>query len=557
MTTRRPDRSGFFDRQRIVAGPHFNRWLIPPAALAIHLSIGTAYGFSVFLQPLTRVLGIAAPLRCAGAESLWRDLVATGCDWRVSDLGWVYTLFFVFLGTAAAVWGGWLERAGPRRAGLVAALCWSSGQLIAAVGIACHQLWLLWLGLGAVGGIGLGLGYILPVSILIRWFPDRRGIAGGLAVMGFGGGAMIGAPLSNLLMGGFRTARSVGAWQTFVVLALLYLAAMIAGAVGFRLPPEGWSPARAPTKRTAAGNVPTGNVPAGSVPVRIVHRSRQFWLLWSVLGLNVSAGIGMLGVAALMLQELFGGQLLGRPGVMFAELGPAQRAAAAGIAAGFTGLLSLFNIAGRLFWAALSDRIGRRAVFRCFSVLGIAFYAVAPAVARSHDMMLFVGLFCLLISQFGGAFATMPAYVADIFGPAHVGAIQGRILTAWSVAGIVGPVLVNYMREAQLAGGVPASAAYDLTLYILAGMLAVALVANEAVRPLAPRWFAGDASSPSPAAAAAAPVLPSGPARLSGRAVVRVWLLLAWSGVGLPLAWGVWMTAVKTLALFGLHGPGN
>ena len=352
--------AGFFDRRRIIARPGFNRWFVPPAALAIHLCIGTAYGFSVFLQPLSRVLGVTAPVRCASRMGLWGALFTTDCDWRISDLGWIYTLFFVFLGTAAALWGGWLERVGPRKAGLVAAVCWSSGQLIAALGIVCHQLWLLWLGFGAVGGIGLGLGYILPVSTLMKWFPDRRGIAGGLAVMGFGGGAMISAPLANLLMNAFGTPVSVGVWQTFIVLSAIYFVAMAAGAVGFRLPPVGWQPPRGSSRAIATANV----------HFSVVHRTVQFWLLWSILCLNVSAGIGMLGIASLMLQEVFGGQLLGLPGLSFLNLSNDQRVTAAGVAAGFTGLLSLFNIAGRLFWAALSDRIGRKAVFYCFFHLG-------------------------------------------------------------------------------------------------------------------------------------------------------------------------------------------
>jgi MFS family permease len=231
---------GLLTRERIIAKEGFNRWLVPPSALAIHLCIGMAYGFSVFWLPLSRAIGIKDPVECPDL-TLIQSLFTTSCDWRIADLGWMYTLFFVFLGSSAAIWGGWLERAGPRKAGLVAALCWGGGFWISAVGIYTHQLWLMWLGSGVIGGIGLGLGYISPVSTLIKWFPDHRGMATGMAIMGFGGGAMIGAPLAELLMSGgtlfslapigidyaitlpgFRSASSVGVWQTFVVLGVAY-----------------------------------------------------------------------------------------------------------------------------------------------------------------------------------------------------------------------------------------------------------------------------------------------------------------------------------------------
>src|SRR3954447_13994376 len=223
--------AGILDRERIIAKPGFNRWLVPPAALAIHLCIGMAYGFSVFWLPLTRAIGVQKSVACPDM-TLIGSLFTTSCDWKVSDLGWMYTLFFVFLGSSAAIWGGWLERAGPRKAGVVAAVCWCGGLLISALGVYVHQLWLMWLGSGVIGGIGLGLGYISPVSTLIKWFPDRRGMATGMAIMGFGGGAMIGAPLANLLMNHFKTETSVGVWQTFVTLAVIYFVFMLGGAFG-------------------------------------------------------------------------------------------------------------------------------------------------------------------------------------------------------------------------------------------------------------------------------------------------------------------------------------
>ena len=234
----------FLERDLIIAKAGFNRWLVPPAALAVHLCIGMAYGFSVFWLPLSRLLGIDKSVACRPGTGIINALVTTTCDWKVSQLGWTYTLFFVFLGSSAAIWGGWLERSGPRKAGFVSAICWSFGLMIAALGIVRHQLWLVWLGTGAIGGIGLGLGYISPISTLVKWFPDRRGMATGMAIMGFGGGAMIGAPLANKLMLFFRTPHSLGVWQTFVVLGVVYLAFMMGGAFGYRVPPPGWRPER-------------------------------------------------------------------------------------------------------------------------------------------------------------------------------------------------------------------------------------------------------------------------------------------------------------------------
>src|SRR5436853_5533054 len=212
----------FLDRERTIAGPGFSRWLVPPAALAIHLCIGMAYGFSVFWLPLSKAIGMTTAHACPKDMSLFAELFASNCDWRIASLGWMFTLFFVFLGSSAALWGGWLERAGPRKAGIVSAVCWCGGLLMSAVGVSTHQLWLMWLGSGVIGGIGLGLGYISPVSTLIKWFPDRRGMATGMAIMGFGGGAMIGAPLANLLIQHFKASGSAGVWQTFLAMAAIY-----------------------------------------------------------------------------------------------------------------------------------------------------------------------------------------------------------------------------------------------------------------------------------------------------------------------------------------------
>src|ERR1700733_14913156 len=270
---------GFFSRERIVAGPGFNRWLVPPAALAIHLCIGMAYGFSVFWLPLSKAIGITSSVACPADMGLLARLTTTTCDWKVSLLTWTFTFFIVVLGLAAAVWGGWLERVGPRKAGVVAALCWCGGLVAGAVGILTHQLWVLWLGSGVLGGVGLGLGYISPVSTLIKWFPDRRGMATGLAIMGFGGGAMIGAPLADRLMKFYATASSVGAWQTFLTLAAIYFVFMIGGALSYRVPTEGWQPAGWTPKRT----VGSGLITSENVSLSVAWRTPQFWLLWGGL----------------------------------------------------------------------------------------------------------------------------------------------------------------------------------------------------------------------------------------------------------------------------------
>jgi MFS family permease len=535
--------AGLLDREKIVAKAGFNRWLVPPAALCIHLCIGMAYGFSVFWLPLSRAIGITKSNACPDM-TLLGELFTTTCDWRISSLGWMYTLFFVVLGSSAALWGGWLERAGPRKAGVVAALCWCGGLVISAVGVITHQLWVMWLGSGVIGGIGLGLGYISPVSTLVKWFPDRRGMATGMAIMGFGGGAMIGAPLADLLMNLFRTSDSVGVWQTFIAMGAIYFVFMMVGAFGYRVPPPGWRP---------AGWTPPDNANAmitqKHVHLRDAHKTAQFWLIWGVLCLNVSAGIGVIGMASPMLQEIFGGSLIGHPELKFLDLDDSQRAAIAAIAAGFTGLISLFNIGGRFFWASMSDYIGRKNTYYTFFLLGIALYAAAPWAAHAGNKALFVAFFCVILSMYGGGFATVPAYLADVFGTQFVGAIHGRLLTAWSTAGIIGPVVVNYIREAQIAAGVPRDSVYDFTMYILAGMLVLGFVCNLMVRPLADRWFMKPEEvvklqAQGSGAATAGGSFGIGKGGLDEKAA------LFWAFVGIPLAWGVWITLTNAMKIF-------
>ncbi len=480
--------AGLLSRERIIAQPGFNRWLVPPAALAIHLSIGMAYGFSVFWLPLSRAIGITAPVPCPASLGFLEMLVATGCDWKISTLGWMFTLFFVFLGSSAAVFGRWLEHAGPRKAGVVAAFCWGGGFLISALGVHLHQIWLMWLGSGVIGGCGLGLGYISPVSTLIKWFPDRRGMATGMAIMGFGGGAMIGAPLADILMKHFATATSVGVEQTFLTMGAIYFVAMLAGAFGYRLPAADWKPAgwSAPVQQSAM-------ITSRHVHVDQAWKTPQFWLLWAVLCLNVSAGIGVIGMASPMIQEVFGGKLIGSPGLALRELDEARKAQLATLGAAFAALLSVFNIAGRIWWASLSDYIGRQRTYFVFFALGAVLYALAPFAGRIGSVTLFVALFCIILTMYGGGFATIPAYLADMFGTQFVGATHGRLLTAWSAAGILGPVLVNYIREYQIERGVPSAQAYNVTMYVLTGLLLAGFFCNLAVRPVAERWFMSDA----------------------------------------------------------------
>jgi MFS family permease len=498
-TTALAESAPLLSKERIIAPPSFNRWLVPPAALAIHLSIGMAYGLSVFWLPLSKAIGITK---------------SAPDDWKISTLTWTFTLAIVFLGSSAAMFGRWVEREGPRKAGVVAGICWAGGFFISAVGIQLHQIWLLYLGSGVVGGCGLGLGYISPVSTLIKWFPDRRGMATGLAIMGFGGGAMIGTPLADFLMKRFATPESVGVWQTFAVLGAMYFVAMTAGAFGYRLPAPGWQPAGwtpPPDDHVAADT--------GSVPVERAWTTPQFWFLWGVLCMNVTAGIAVLAIASPMIQEIFKGRVT------------------ASAAAGFTSLLSLFNIGGRIFWASLSDRIGRKPTYMIFFALGMLLYASAPSAGASGSLALFVAIFCVILTMYGGGFATIPAYLADSFGVGHVSAIHGRLLTAWSVAGVIGPQLVSYIREFQIGRGVLASEAYTLTMYILVALLGVGLICNLAVRPVDSRLFTL-APARKAASGGSGDVAPAGEWGL----VAFGWLL-----AGVPIAWGM----TKTITLVG------
>jgi MFS family permease len=438
--------ASLLDRESTVAPVGFNRFLVPPAAVAVHLSIGQAYAFSTFNLPLTKLIGITHS--------------APG-DWDLKQVGWIFSIAIVFLGSSAAVFGRWVEKVGPRKSMFTAALCFGGGFLVSAFGIHLHQLWLIYLGYGVLGGCGLGIGYISPVSTLIKWFPDRPGMATGMAIMGFGGGALIAAPLSVMLMDHFKTAKSNGVLETFVTMGVIYFMYMMIGVYSVRVPAHDWKPAGwvAPLK-------PKQLVTTANVAVDMAWRTPQFWLLWGVLCMNVSAGIGVIGQASPMIQEIFAGRV-----------SPA-------VAASFVGLISLFNMVGRIFWASTSDYIGRRNTYMIFFLLGIVLYSSVPTLGHLGSIPLFVAAFCIILSMYGGGFATIPAYLRDMFGTYQVGAIHGRLLTAWSVAGVLGPVLVNYIRQYQIDNGVPKAQAYSITMYIMCGLLLIGFLCNFAMRPV-------------------------------------------------------------------------
>ena len=458
--------NSFFSKEKITAGAGFNRWVVPIAALAIHLSIGQIYAYSVFNEPLTRVIGI---------EQSAED------DWSLATLGWIFSLALFCLGASAAIFGKWVERVGPRLTMFVAAVCFSSGFLISALGVHLHIVWLLYLGNGIIGGIGLGLGYISPVSTLIKWFPDKPGMATGLAIMGFGGGAMIASPLSVTLMDSFSSISSVGIIETFVVMACIYLCLMMIGVFIVRIPGEDWKPSGFdPSTQESNPMITTGNVLADNA-----IRTPQFYLLFVVLMLNVTAGIGVLGQASVMIQEIFSEEVVG-----------AQHAITAGKAAGFVGLLSLFNMLGRFFWSSLSDWIGRRNTYIIFFLLGICLYCAIPGIGSMGSALLFVIAFCIILSMYGGGFATIPAYLRDMFGTLQVGAIHGRLLLAWSAAAIIGPVLINYIREYQLEVQLMSkNEVYSTTMYIMAGLLVVGLIANLMIKPVHKKYHQAPAST--------------------------------------------------------------
>ena len=471
-------------RDRIVATSGFNRWKVPPASIAIHLCIGSVYAWSIYNPPLTRLFGVVTP--------------ASG-DWSLQDVTWVFSVAIVFLGLAAALAGHWLDKVGPRLVGTAAAVLWGGGYIVGSIGILTHQLWLLYFGYGVLGGCGLGLGYVSPVSTLIKWFPDRRGMATGMAIMGFGGGAMIGAPLkryfiqmfyeapeylgttdqvslvteagrrfvesagqqievvvvganevANMLVPGSEGVYvvgtgSAGVAQTFMVLGLLYFVVMLIAAFSYRVPaddwkPEGWTP---PEEDAESNKMITSH----NVDIEEAMKTPQFYKLWIVLCMNVSAGIGVLGVASTMMREIFGTTLPDIVDGAFAAL--------------YVSMISVFNMVGRFIWASSSDYIGRKNTYWIFFALGIVLYCSVPFAANQVSvspavmwLVLFYGATMIIFTMYGGGFATIPAYLADVFGTKYVGGIHGRLLTAWSTAGVVGPLAITSLRENAVANAI-------------------------------------------------------------------------------------------------------
>jgi|TARA_B110000438_G_scaffold301738_1_gene357414 MFS family permease len=556
--------AGLLSKERIIAPPGYNRWLVPLASVAIHLCIGSVYAWSIYNPSLTRVFGV---------------VTSAADDWSLSEVVWVFTVAIIFLGLAAAFAGRWLEKVGPRMVGVVAACCWGGGYLVGAVGIMTHQLWLLYLGYGVIGGCGLGLGYVSPVSTLIRWFPDRRGMAAGMAIMGFGGGAMIGTPIKEYFIrmfyqapeylgtaaevnlvteAGRRFAEIGGALQevviigaaeirdmtiagpegvyvvnsgatgvaeTFVVIGIIYLLVMLLAAFSYRIPaanwkPEGWVEPAAESKATL--------ISSKNVDIDVALKTPQFYQLWIVLCLNVTAGIGVLGVARTMITEIFGSSL--------------PETVDASFAATYVVMISAFNMVGRFIWASTSDYIGRRNTYWIFFVLGIALYLSVPYSAQQVSvnpstiwLIYFYAATMIIFTMYGGGFATIPAYLADIFGTKYVGGIHGRLLTAWSTAGVLGPLAITSLRQNSINNAIsdlvskiepsaflaqfgapveqldllvsqnsvtiarlmeiapagtadPTSSLYNSTMFLMAALLAIALVSNALMKPVNPKY---------------------------------------------------------------------
>lgn len=409
------------------------RWRIPLGAVLVHVCIGSVYAWSTFNRPIQQLLPEA--------------------PWWFSPPYTTFTTALALLGLSAAFGGPWVERRGPRVAATAAGLCFGTGLLVGGLGLALRQSWLVFAGMGLVGGVGCGLGYISPVSTLVKWFPDRRGMATGLAIMGFGGGAFVAGFLNVRLMAW------LGVAQTVMVLGVVYLVVMLLGARLLQRPPEGWLP---------PGYTPS---PAQAAQVSLTRnqaiRTLPFALLWGMLFINVTAGIGILAQASPMMQDMFGRT-------------PVEAAAV-------VSLISLFNAGGRFAWASASDYIGRRATYLIFFTAQVGLFLLIPALAAAGQWWPFQVCLFVVFTMYGGGFATIPAYLADIFGSGHVGAIHGALLTAWSAAAIAGPVIITELASQARAGlppGAPLAGIYDTPLQVLAGLLAVGAVLTTQVRAL-------------------------------------------------------------------------
>ena len=561
--------SSFFSKERIVAQEGFNRWRVPPASIAIHLCIGSVYAWSIYNPALTKVVGVVA---------------SSADDWTLTEVVWIFTVAILVLGLAAAFAGKWLEEVGPRTVGIVAAFCWGGGYIVGSLGIYLNQVWLLYLGYGVIGGCGLGLGYVSPVSTLIRWFPDRRGMATGMAIMGFGGGAMLGTPLKEYFLQKFYRAPeylgsidsldliteagrrfvqiggelkevvvvganevsgmivpgdpgvyllgtgSVGAWQTFLFIGLIYFIVMLIAALSYRIPREGWTPEgwTPPSKSVSDKKMIT----QGNVDIDQALKTPQFYQLWIVLCFNVTAGIGVIGVAKTMITDIFGSAL---PGIVDGAF-----------AATYVLMISVFNMIGRVLWAGSSDFIGRKNTYWIFFVGGIVLYLSIPFAAQQVSvhptvfwLVFFYAATMIIFTFYGGGFATIPAYLADIFGTHHVGGIHGRLLTSWSTAGVLGPLAITTLRQNSLSNSIhelaarvdptkfaetfgagidkldlliekktvtlaklleisppgtvdPTPSLYNTTMYLMAFLLLLALISNAFMKPVHPKHHIND-----------------------------------------------------------------
>lgn len=506
----------FLDRRHTVAPHGYNRWLIPPAALAIHLCIGQAYATSVYKSSMVAHFGSS-----------------------LTAVGIVFSIAIVMLGLSAAVLGTWVDRVGPRKAMFTAACAWALGFFVGAAGIATTQLWLVYLGYGVIGGIGLGIGYISPVSTLIKWFPDRPGLATGLAIMGFGGGAMVASPLSRQLLSFFdgeydptvsgSLASGSALTMLFVSLGVIYFLVMMIGVSNVRVPPPGWAPEGFdPATLTAkSGLITDQNVSAANA-----IRTPQFWMLWVVLFCNVTAGIGILEQAAPMIQDFFRGP-------------DGSSSVAVAAAGGFVGLLSLFNMAGRFVWSSTSDKIGRKPIYMVYLGVGIVLYLLL-ALAGSTSTAIFVLVAAIILSFYGGGFSTVPAYLRDLFGTFQVGAIHGRLLTAWSAAGVAGPLIINGFLDAQGTPGKLTAADYRPALFTMVGVLAVGFIANLLVKPVASRFH--EPASAVEAATADLRTVDIEEGAAAGGGSSRVYL--SWAVVLALLAYGVLQTLITASKLF-------
>ncbi|MDX6247590.1 MAG: hypothetical protein QOF10_950 [Kribbellaceae bacterium] len=445
------------DREHTIAPPGYSRWLIPPAALAVHLCIGQAYATSVYKTSMVKHF-----------------------DASQTAIGVIFSIAIVMLGLSAAIGGTWVERNGPRKAMFVSACFWATGFLVGALGIGTHQLWLVYLGYGVIGGIGLGIGYISPVSTLIKWFPDRPGLATGLAIMGFGGGALVASPLERQLLSVYdsnydpNNAASVAGGGAlvalFVTLGIGYFLIMMFGVFNIRVPAADWKPAGFdPSQVKTKALVTTASVSAANA-----IKTPQFWFLWVVLLCNVTAGIGILEQASPMIQDFFRGA-------------DGKSTVAVAAAAGFVGLLSIFNMAGRFAWSTTSDYIGRKPIYAMYLGVGMVAYFLLATIGH-NSTAIFVLLAAVILSFYGGGFATVPAYLRDLFGGYQVGAIHGRLLTAWSVAGVAGPLIVNGFLDRQGKPGTLTAEAYRPALFTMVGVLAVGFIANLLIRPVADRF---------------------------------------------------------------------